>query len=133
MHDPPVAVPAVPLLIDLHDSLLMASQAILLENLSAVPGDRDPLGNPAGIEQGDILHAVDSFPDIVNARIAVGEMTVHAEIAAMSASCVGPGLVFGLHDMAFGTERRMFGLCKELRWAKEKKNEQKETAADSQQ
>jgi hypothetical protein len=43
VHDPSVTIPAVALLIDIHDRLCMAAHAILLQDLFAVFRDGNPL------------------------------------------------------------------------------------------
>jgi len=128
MHDPPVAFPAVPLLVDLHDRLLVAPDAVFLEHLCPMGGQLDVVGHRSRVKESDILQAVESFPDIVYPCIIVGQMAVNAHLSSMSAGMC-PGLIFGFHHMASDAEFRLVGSGKEPGRADREEQEQKDRAA----
>jgi hypothetical protein len=55
MHQPPVAFPAFSLVIDELNGSSMASDAIGLQYVRAMRGQRDVFGDPAGIKEQNIF------------------------------------------------------------------------------
>ena len=99
MLKPAVAGPALPLLVNLCDAGLMAADAIGLHDSLLTLRNVDPFRHPAGIIYGNIPKPVDGFPQVIDATVFVGKVTVHTHDGAMGSN-PEPSLIVGLHGVA---------------------------------
>jgi hypothetical protein len=92
----------------------MAADAVGLHDPLLTFGNIDPFRRPAGIIDRNIPQPIDGFPDVIDAYVFVGQVTVHTLDGAVGTH-VEPGLVIGLHGVAGGAEERRLCLGHEIR------------------
>jgi hypothetical protein len=132
MHDPSMAFPAFSLLIDMHHRLFMTPNAIFLNDFFSVSSQLDTVGDCAGIKDGDILHSVNGFPDIMNPWIIIRQMAVNAHLSPVRAGSA-PCIKLGLHDVALNAECGLVRFGQEFGRAEcKKQNKNKSACCDEQ-
>ena len=73
-----MAIPALSVSIDYHNGRLMASYAIILQNLPAVRRYCYLFRDLSGMEYDKVFKAVNGFPQIVNEFVFIRQMAVDA-------------------------------------------------------
>jgi hypothetical protein len=97
----------------------MAPDAICLQYLCSMRGERDVLRDHAGIEEQNVFHPVNRLPDIMHRCIVIRQMAVYALFSPVR-TFMRPRFVLGLHHVALGTEIGGFGPGQKLRGTVEK-------------
>jgi hypothetical protein len=105
---PAVAAPAVALLVNLFNTGLMAADAVGLYDPLLTFSNVNPFRHPAGIKYGNVPKTIEGFPEVIDAPVFMGQVTVDTLDGAMGAH-MKPCLEVGLHGVAGGAEER--GLC----------------------
>jgi hypothetical protein len=71
-----MTAPAFLLRVDQGNCFLVTPDAICLYDLCSMLRQPDPFGDTSGIEEDNIFHAVNGFPDVMDRQILIGEMAV---------------------------------------------------------
>jgi hypothetical protein len=119
-----VTLPAIPVCTDPGDDLAVAAQTVFLNDLHAVAGNFDGIGNPSRMEGYEVPHAVQAFPHKVAGHGVVGQVAIDTFDLGMDAG-VKPGFVLRLHDVATAAEFGAFGFGIESGGAEGQKESQR--------
>jgi len=120
MLEPAVTGPALPLLINSRHARFMAADAVGLHDPLLTFGNIDPFRRPAGIIYRHIPQPIDGFPDVIDAYVFVGQVTVHTLDGAVRAH-VEPGLVIGFHGVAGSAEQGRLRFGQKIRGSETQK------------